>query len=88
MFHSKYKRKNSRYVLEVFVELCVESFVRSERCLPSYTHRAIKIKICIKNLMVVLVAAKKNFQEYPKPLSEVSKSQVGELAVVVDQRKK
>ena len=35
---SKYKRKNSSYVLEVFVKLCVESFVRSERCLPSYTH--------------------------------------------------
>ena len=23
---------------KVFVELCVESFVGSERCLPSYTH--------------------------------------------------
>ena len=23
---------------KVFVELCDESFVRSERCLPSYTH--------------------------------------------------
>ena len=30
----------------------------------------------------------KNFQEDPKPLSGVSKSQVGELVVVVDQRKK
>ena len=34
----KYNRKNPSYVLEVFEELCVESFVRFERCLPSYTH--------------------------------------------------
>ena len=25
-------------LFRVFVELCDESFVRSERCLPSYTH--------------------------------------------------
>ena len=30
----------------------------------------------------------KNFQEDPKPLSGVSKSQVGELVVAVDQGKK
>ena len=38
VFHSKYERKNPSYVLEVFVELCVESFMRSERCLPAYIH--------------------------------------------------
>ena len=53
-----------------------------------HTHRAIKIKICIKNLMVVSVAAEKNFQEDPKLLSGVSKLQVGVLMVVVDQGKK
>ena len=54
-----------------------------------HTYRAIKIKICIKNLMVFsVVAKKKNFQQDSKPLSGVSKSQVGELVVAVDQEKK
>ena len=54
----KYNRKNPSYVLEVFEELCVESFVRFERCLPSYihTHKVVKIKIRFKNLMISSVA--------------------------------
>ena len=37
-FTPSMKRKNSSYVLEVFVELCVKSFVRFERFVPSNTH--------------------------------------------------
>ena len=37
-FTPNIKGKNPSYVLEVFVELCVESFVRSERFVPLNTH--------------------------------------------------
>ena len=83
MFHSKYKRKNPSYVLEVFVELCVESFMRSERCLPSYTHIDSH-----KELDGCFSCCIKKFQEDLKHLRGVSKSQVGELVVAADQGKK
>ena len=49
---------------KVFVELCDESFVRSERCLPSYTHIELSrsrfrsrldgcFSCCIKNLKMI-----------------------------------
>ena len=80
MFYSKYKRKNPNYVLEVFVKLCVESFVEVFTFI--HTHRVIKIKIHVKNLMI-----SKHFKKDLKPLNGVSKSQVGELVVVANQRK-
>ena len=82
MFHSKYKRKNPSYVLEVFVELCVESFMRSERCLPSYTHIDSH-----KELDGCFSCCIKKFQEDLKHLRGVSKSQVGELMTAAGPRK-
>ena len=52
-----------------------------------HTHRVIKIKIRVKNLVIYFNCCIKNFKE-EKPLSGVSKSQVGELVVVADQGKK
>ena len=55
-------------------------------CLPSYILRIIKIKIDVKSLVITSVAAQE-LNEDLKSLSGVSKSQVGELVVVVDQKK-
>ena len=55
-------------------------------CLPSYILRIIKIKIDVKSLVIASVAAQE-LNEDLKSLSGVSKSQVGELVVVVDQKK-
>ena len=55
-------------------------------CLPSYILRIIKIKIDVKSLVIVSVAAQE-LNEDLKSLSGVSKSQVGELVVVMDQKK-
>ena len=52
-------------------------------CLPSYTH----IDLC-QELDDLFSCCIKNFKEDLKPLSGVSKSQVGELGVAADQRKK
>ena len=56
-------------------------------CLPSYILRIIKIKIDVKSLVIASVAAQE-LSEDLKSLSGVSKSQVGELVVAVDEKKK
>ena len=56
-------------------------------CLPSYILRIIKIKIDVKSMVITSVAAQE-LNEYLKSLSGVSKSQVGELVVAVDEKKK
>ena len=56
-------------------------------CLPSYILRIIKIKIDVKSLVIASVAAQE-LNEDLKSLSGVSKSQVGELVVAVDEKKK
>ena len=84
MFHSKYKRKNSNYILEVLVELYVEYFVKFERCLPSNTHIELSNQDSHQELDGCFSYCIKNFQEDPKLLRGVSKSQVGELVVTID----
>ena len=87
MFYFKYKKKNHNYVLEVFDVLCVESFVRSKGvCL--HAHLGLSRSRLCQELGDRFSCYIKNFQEDPKPLSGVSKTQVGELVVVVDQGKK
>ena len=85
MFYSKYKRKNPNYVFYVF---CVESFVRS-RGIYLHTHtKSCQDQNSCKELDDLFSCCIKNFKEDLKPLSGVSKSQVGELVVAADQRKK
>ena len=55
-------------------------------CLPSYILRIIKIKIDVKSLVIASVAAQE-LNEDLKSLSGVSKSQVGELVVALNQKK-
>ena len=57
--------------------------MRSERCLPSYTHIDSH-----KELDGCFSCCIKKFQEDLKHLRGVSKSQVGELVVAADQGKK
>ena len=67
--------------------LCVESLVKS-RGIYLHTHlRLSRSRLC-QELGDRFSCYIKNFQEDPKPLSGVSKTQVGELVVVVDQGKK
>ena len=70
------------------MELCVESFVRSKRCLPSNTHIELSRSYSHQELNGCFSCCIKNFKEDLKPLSGVSKSQVGELVFAADQRKK
>ena len=87
MFYSKYKKKNSSYVLEVFYVLCVESLVRS-RGVYFHTHLGLsKSRLC-QELGNCFICCIKNFKEDLKPLGGVSKSQVEVLVVAVDQGKK
>ena len=87
MFYSKYKRKNPSYVLEVFGVLCVESLIRS-RGVYLHTHLGLSRSRLCQEIGDRFNCCIKNFKEDLKPLSGVSKSQVGVLVVVVDQRKK
>ena len=52
-----------------------------------HTHRIIKIKIRVNELDDLFSCYLKNFQEDPKPLGAISKSQVEELVFGVDSRK-
>ena len=88
VFHSKYKKKNLNYVLEVFFELCVESSVRSRGFYLHIHTQDYQDQNSCQELGDLFSCCTKNFKEDLKPLSGVSKSQVGELVVVVDQRKK
>ena len=87
MFYSKYKRKNSNYVLEVFDVLCVESLMRS-RGVYLHTHLGLSRSRFMSRTWWSLQLLHKELKEDLKPLSGVSKSQVGELVVTVDQGKK
>ena len=88
MFYFKYKRKNSSYILEVFGELCVESSVRS-RGVYLHTHtKSYQDQDSHQKLDDLFSCCIKNFKKDLKLLSGVSKSQVGELVVAKDQRKK
>ena len=62
--------------------------MRSERCLLSYTHIELSRSRLHQELDGGFSCCIKNFQEDPKPLSGVSKSQVGELVVAINQGKK
>ena len=87
MFYSKYKRKNSIYVLKVFDVLCVESPVRFRGI---YLHTYLWLlgsRLC-QELGDRFSCCIKNLKEDLKLLSGVSKSQVEVLVVAVDQRKK
>ena len=77
MFYSKYKRKNPIYIFEVVNVLCVESLMRS-RGIYLYTHLELsRSRLC------------QELGDHDlKLLSEVSKSQVRVLVIVVDQGKK
>ena len=84
-FTPSIKEKNSSYVLEVFDMLCVESLVRS-RGVYLYTHLGLS-RFMLRTWWL-LQLLHKEFKEDLKPLSGVSKSQVGILVIVVDQGKK
>ena len=87
-FTPSIKGKNPTYILEVFVELCIKSFTRSERCLPSYAHIELLRSRSRQELDDLFSCHIKNYKEYLKLLSGVSKSQVEELVVTTDQGKK
>ena len=88
MFYFKYKRKNPSYILEVFEELCVESSMRS-RSVYLHTHtQSCQDQDSHQEHDDLFSCCIKNFKEDLKPLSGVSKSQVGELVVAIGQRKK
>ena len=88
MFYFTCKRKNPNYVLDVFDELCVESFVRS-RGVYLYIHTLnYQDQDSHQELDGCFSCCIKNFKEDLKPLSGVSKSQICELVVTADQRKK
>ena len=83
-----YKRKNPSYVLKIFVELCVESSMRS-RDVYLHTHtKSCQDQDLRQELDNLFSCCTKNFKEDLKPLNGVLKSEVGELVVVEDQRKK
>jgi len=86
MFYSKYKRKNSSYILKVFDVLCVESLVRF-RSVYLHTHLKLSRSRLYQELDDRFSYCIKNLKEDLKPLSGISKSQVGVLVVVVDQKK-
>ena len=86
-FTSSIKGKTLNYILEVFWELCVESFVRS-RGVYLHTHtKSCQDQDLLQELDDLFSCCIKNFKEDLKLLSGVSKSQVGELMVAKDQRK-
>ena len=87
MVYSKYKKKNPSYVLDVFDVLCVESLVRS-RGVYLHTHLGLSRSRFMSRTWWSLQLLHKEFKEELKPLSGVSKSQVGVLVVAVDQGKK
>ena len=87
MFHFKYKRKNPSYILEVVDVLCVESLVRS-RGVFHHTHLGLLRSRFMSRIWWSLQLLHKELKEDLKPLSEVLKSQVGELVVAMDQRQK
>ena len=87
MFYSKYKRKNPNYILEVFDVLCVESFVRF-RDDYLYTHLELSRSRFMSRTWWLLQLLHKELKEDLKPLSGISKSQVGVLVVAMDQEKK
>ena len=87
MFYSKYKRKNPSYVLEVFDLLCVKSLVRS-RGVYLHTQLGLSKSRFMSGTWGSLQLMHKEFKEDLKPLSGVSKLQVGVLVVAVDQGKK
>ena len=88
MFYFTYKKKNPSYVLEVLEVLCVESFVRS-RSVYLQTHTLnYQDQELDQELYGWFNCCIKNFKEDLKPLSGVSKSQVGELVVATNQGKK
>ena len=76
MFYFKYKRKNPSYVLEVFDVLCVESFVRS-RGGYLHTHLRLSRSRLMSRAWSSFKFLHKELKEDLKPLSGVSKSQVG-----------
>ena len=67
--------------------LCVESLVRS-RGVYLHTHLGLSRLKFMSRTWWSLQLLYKEFKEDLKPLSGVSKSQVGVLVVAVDQRKK
>ena len=81
-----YKRKTLTTFQEFFGELCVQSFVRS-RCVYLHTHTLnYQDQDSHQELDGRFSCCIKNFKDL-KRLSGVSKSQVGELVVIVDQGK-
>ena len=88
MFYFKYKRKNLNYVLEFFGELCVESSVRSSGVYLHTHTKSCQDQDSHQELDDLFSCRIKNFKKDLKPLSGVSKSQVGELVIAVDQGKK
>ena len=83
-----YKRKNPSYVLKIFGELCVESSMRSKDVYLHTHTKSCQDQDSRQELDDLFNCYIKNFKEDLKPLSGVLKSQVGELVVVEDQRKK
>ena len=80
-----YKRKNPNYVLVVVDVLRVESLVRSRSV---YLHTHLGLSRFMSRTWWSLQLQHKELKEDLKPLSEISKSQVRVLVVVVDQGKK
>ena len=71
-----------------FGELCVESSVRSRGFYLYTDTQSCQDQDSRQELDDLFSCCIQNFNEDLKPLSEVSKSQVGELVVAIDQRKK
>ena len=88
MFYFKYKRKKPNYIWEVFGELCVEFSVRS-RGVYLHTHlKSCQDQDLRQELDDLFSCWIKKFKNDLKPLNGVLKSQVGELVIATDQRKK
>ena len=82
------KGKTFAIFWESFGELCVESSMRSRDVYLHIHTKSCQDKDSHQELDDLFSCCIKNFNEDLKPLSGVSKSQVGELVVAVDQRKK
>ena len=87
-FTPNIKRKTVATFQKSFGELCVESFVRSRSVYLRKHTQGYQDQDSCQELDDLFSCCIKNFKEDLKPLSGVSKSQVGELVAAVDQRKK
>ena len=71
----------------VFVELCVESFVKSKRCLPSNTHIELSRSRFTSRTCWLFQLLHKELSRRSKTFEWSLKSQVGEFVVAANQER-